>query len=54
MSTCIECGDDVTLPEDVEVGELVDCGTCGTELEVLGVDPIEVDAAPELSEDWGE
>jgi len=54
MSTCIECGAEVTLHEDVEVGELVDCGTCGTELEVLGVDPVELDAAPELAEDWGE
>jgi len=54
MSTCIECGAEVSLHADVEIGELVDCDTCGTELEVLGVDPLELDAAPELAEDWGE
>jgi alpha-aminoadipate carrier protein LysW len=54
MTTCIECGADLALPENVETGEILDCGTCGAELEVLGVDPVEVDAAPELMEDWGE
>jgi alpha-aminoadipate carrier protein LysW len=54
MPECVECGAEVTLHEDLEVGEIVDCGTCGAELEVIGVDPVELDAAPELEEDWGE
>jgi len=37
-----------------KVGEIVDCATCGAELEVIGVDPVELDSAPELEEDWGE
>lgn len=51
---CIECGAEVGLHHDVEIGEIVDCGTCGAELEVIGIDPILVDTAPELEEDWGE
>ncbi len=54
MSTCIECGGDVSLQTTVEIGEIVDCNTCGTELEVLGVEPVDLAAAPELEEDWGE
>jgi alpha-aminoadipate carrier protein LysW len=51
---CVTCGDSVALPDDVEIGEIVDCGSCGTELEVVGVDPAELAKAPELAEDWGE
>lgn len=51
---CIECGAEVTLADDVEIGEIVDCTTCGTELEIIDTDPIVLDAAPELEEDWGE
>lgn len=54
MPECIECGSGVTLHETVEIGEIVDCGTCGAELEVVGDDPVELDTAPELEEDWGE
>lgn len=54
MVSCIECGADVTAPANVETGEIIDCGTCGVELEVLQTGPIEFDLAPELAEDWGE
>jgi len=54
MTDCIECGADVSLHEGVEIGEIVDCGTCGAELEVIGTGPVELDVAPELEEDWGE
>jgi alpha-aminoadipate carrier protein LysW len=54
MADCIECGAEVSLHEGLEVGEIVDCATCGAELEVVGVDPVELDTAPELEEDWGE
>ena len=54
MTECIECGAGVALPGDVEVGEIVDCATCGAELEIVGVDPPALEAAPELEEDWGE
>ncbi|MBP1987371.1 lysine biosynthesis protein LysW [Halolamina salifodinae] len=51
---CVTCGAAVALPDDAEVGEIVDCGGCGTELEVVGVDPAELAEAPDLAEDWGE
>lgn len=54
MVECITCGADVALHEDVEAGEIVDCGTCGTELEILEADPVAVGEAPELEQDWGE
>ncbi|WP_336035778.1 lysine biosynthesis protein LysW [Halobacterium yunchengense] len=54
MSTCPECGADLALHDDLEVGEIVDCGTCGTELEVVDVDPPVLEEAPDLAEDWGE
>ncbi|WP_255151744.1 lysine biosynthesis protein LysW [Halorarius halobius] len=54
MAECIECGADLSLHDDLEAGEIVDCSTCGAELEVISTDPLELDTAPELEEDWGE
>ena len=54
MADCIECGAEVSLHYSLEVGEIVDCSTCGAELEVIDTDPVELDSAPELEEDWGE
>lgn len=54
MTECVECGAEVDLADDVEVGEIVDCGTCGSELEVVEVEPVVLELAPELEEDWGE
>lgn len=51
---CAICGTDVDLPSDLEVGEIVDCLTCGSELEVVADDPAALEEAPELEEDWGE
>lgn len=53
-TTCIECGSDLQLYEDLEVGEILDCQACGTELEVTGTEPVTLEYAPELAEDWGE
>ncbi len=47
-------GEEIELPADVEVGEIVDNPVTGAELEVVAVDPIELAEAPELEEDWGE
>ncbi|MCB0224304.1 MAG: lysine biosynthesis protein LysW [Anaerolineae bacterium] len=51
---CPECAADVTLPDDVMEGEIVQCAECGVELEVISLDPPELDLAPEEEEDWGE
>jgi alpha-aminoadipate/glutamate carrier protein LysW len=50
---CPECDADLTLTKP-ERGEIVECGECGAELEVLATDPIKLELAPEAEEDWGE
>ena len=50
----IECGTDVVLPDDVMENELIDCDSCGIELEVISLNPLKLDLAPEEQEDWGE
>ncbi len=54
VATCPECGADVTLGVKVEKGEIVQCGDCGAELEVIKLEPLELVLAPEEEEDWGE
>jgi alpha-aminoadipate/glutamate carrier protein LysW len=51
---CPECMGELFLGSDVEEGEIVVCPDCGVELEVVGVDPIALEPAPEVEEDWGE
>ncbi|MFC6873828.1 lysine biosynthesis protein LysW [Halobellus sp. Atlit-38R] len=47
-------GEEIEIPADVEVGEIVDSPATGAELEVVSVDPLTLEEAPELEEDWGE
>ena len=47
-------GEEIDIPADVEVGEIVDSPATGAELEVLSIDPVTLEEAPELEEDWGE
>ncbi len=51
---CPECAALVQPDADVEVGELITCPECGTELEVTAIDPLQVTLAPQVEEDWGE
>jgi alpha-aminoadipate carrier protein LysW len=56
MSTiiCVECAAEIEAPEEVLLGEILECLDCGVELEVVGTDPVSVELAPEIQEDWGE
>lgn len=54
QAECPECAADVSLPDDVMEGEIVQCAECGVELEVVNLDPPALDLAPEEEEDWGE
>tara|TARA_A100000164_G_C21944513_1_gene792811 strand:+ start:9765 stop:9941 length:177 start_codon:yes stop_codon:yes gene_type:complete len=54
MSECPVCGTKIDLPDDVEENEIIDCETCGAELEVISLNPIKFEEAPEEEEDWGE
>ena len=54
MAECPECAAELNLAPDVEEGEIVICPDCGVDLEVMSVNPITVELAPEVEEDWGE
>ena len=51
---CPECEAELALGPNVEESEIIVCPDCGVELEVISVDPIELEMAPEVEEDWGE
>lgn len=54
MITCPECENDQTVTDTVRLSEVIECGECRTELEVISTDPLVVELAPEIEEDWGE
>ncbi len=52
MVLCPECESDLDLEEDeLDEGEIVSCGECGTQFEVVGVDPLELSRIKEEEED---
>jgi alpha-aminoadipate carrier protein LysW len=51
---CPECVADVELTQQPELNEILECGECAGELEVISLDPLMVAVAPEAEEDWGE
>ena len=54
MHRCPVCDADVTISEDPVEGEVLECEECGTELEILALDPVTLGEAPDAEEDWGE
>ncbi len=51
---CTECDAAVAISENPEVGEILTCNDCSVELEIKALDPMTVEMAPEVEEDWGE
>ncbi|MDR3264880.1 MAG: lysine biosynthesis protein LysW [Synergistaceae bacterium] len=51
---CPVCDADVKVADDAMAGELLTCADCGVELEVTSLNPLAVEEAPEVQEDWGE
>lgn len=51
-TACPECSEDVYVDADSEQGETVTCDECGTELEIVGLDPIELDVYEEDGDDY--
>jgi alpha-aminoadipate/glutamate carrier protein LysW len=53
MPTCPECESDLDVElDEVEEGDVVACEECGTEFEVVGVEPLELARVEEdLDED---
>jgi alpha-aminoadipate carrier protein LysW len=53
-SECPECAAELDLASGTEVGEILVCPDCGVELEVRSLNPLKLELAPEVEEDWGE
>lgn len=45
--TCPECEADVYVDTDADKGDVIACEDCATELEIVGLDPIELDIVEE-------
>ncbi len=55
LAVCPECEAEIHVDEDVDKGETLTCEECEATLEVVGLDPIELDLAPEEEdEDYDE
>lgn len=53
-AACPTCGAQVPLPANAMAHELISCPECGTELEIISLNPATLDLAPTSEEDWGE
>ncbi len=51
---CPECDGEVEIPKDAMENELLSCADCGIELEIMSLNPLALELAPEVEEDWGE
>lgn len=54
QAICPECAAAIALPADAMQHELLPCPDCGTELEIVSLNPVVLEPAPEVEEDWGE
>jgi alpha-aminoadipate carrier protein LysW len=48
---CPECSEDVFVDADSEQGDVISCAECGADLEIVGLDPIELDIHEEGDHD---
>lgn len=37
---CPDCGAEIIRPAEMAVGDILECGECGTEVEVTSLDPV--------------
>ncbi len=52
MAICPECEADIDVDEfDVDKGDQISCPECGTDLEVIGVAPVEFDVVADEDEE---
>jgi alpha-aminoadipate carrier protein LysW len=51
-TTCPECDEEVYVDADSEQGDIVSCDECGADLEIVGLDPIELDIHEEGAADF--
>ena len=53
-SECPECAAAIRVANRPLRGEVVRCGDCRSELEVTRIEPLVLELAPPVQEDWGE
>ncbi|MBT3464272.1 lysine biosynthesis protein LysW [archaeon] len=51
---CNDCGCEFVFHKGIETGELITCSDCAKEYEVIRINPVLLQEAPEVEEDWGE
>jgi alpha-aminoadipate carrier protein LysW len=52
MAICPECEFEIDIDElDVDRGDTLECDNCGVTLEIIGLNPIELEAASEDEDD---
>lgn len=54
QANCPECDASVPFRREPYRGEIARCPACSAELEVRSINPIKLELAPEVEEDWGE
>lgn len=54
LGCCPVCGARLTLSCDLLMGELLECDDCETELEVVGLGPVELKETLGAEEEWEE
>ena len=50
---CLSCDEEIRILRSPKMGMLVTCADCGAELEVVWLDPLELDW-PFIDDDWDE
>ncbi len=51
LGTCPECEAEVHVDTDADKGDALTCEECGTALEIVGLDPIELDIVDDLDDE---
>jgi alpha-aminoadipate carrier protein LysW len=51
---CPGCAAPIVVDDSALPNEILECGECNSELEVIATGPTVLALAPEIEEDWGE
>jgi alpha-aminoadipate carrier protein LysW len=54
MTTCTICETQLTIKANAILNEIITCDECGTDLEIVNLNPPQVREGPQEEEDWGE
>jgi alpha-aminoadipate carrier protein LysW len=53
VATCLDCGNEINLGRNPKEGQSVTCPDCGADLEIISLDPLELDwAYSDVEEEW--